>query len=41
MNGIEQTEAQWLANKQIIQNAQTQMRSALQSTITNIRSQEN
>ncbi|EKS08562.1 hypothetical protein LEP1GSC071_0617 [Leptospira santarosai str. JET] len=41
LNGIEQTKAQWLANKQIIQNAQTQMRSALQSTITNIRSQEN
>ncbi|EMM75610.1 hypothetical protein LEP1GSC040_0197 [Leptospira santarosai str. 2000030832] len=40
LNGIEQTKAQWLANKQIIQNAQTQMRSALQSTITNIRSQE-
>ncbi|EMM78446.1 hypothetical protein LEP1GSC040_0473 [Leptospira santarosai str. 2000030832] len=30
-----------MANKQIIQNAQTQMRSALQSTITNIRNQEN
>ncbi|MDO6395522.1 TIGR04388 family protein [Leptospira santarosai] len=41
LNSIEQTKAQWLANKQIIQNAQTQMRSALQSTITNIRSQEN
>ncbi|MBW9233930.1 TIGR04388 family protein [Leptospira santarosai] len=41
LNGIEQTKAQWLANKQIIQNAQTQMRSALQSTITNIRNQEN
>ncbi|WP_041175433.1 TIGR04388 family protein, partial [Leptospira santarosai] len=41
LNGIEQTKAQWLANKQIIQNAQTQMRGALQSTITNIRSQEN
>ncbi|EMO30725.1 hypothetical protein LEP1GSC175_3372 [Leptospira santarosai str. HAI821] len=37
LNGIEQTKAQWLANKQIIQNAQTQMRGALQSTITNIR----
>uniref|UniRef100_UPI000ABA437C TIGR04388 family protein n=1 Tax=Leptospira santarosai TaxID=28183 RepID=UPI000ABA437C len=41
LNGIEQTKAQWLANKQIIQNAQTQMRGALQSTITNIRNQEN
>ncbi|EMO12440.1 hypothetical protein LEP1GSC165_0092, partial [Leptospira santarosai str. CBC523] len=41
LNGIEQTKAQWLANKQVIQNAQTQMRGALQSTITNIRSQEN
>ncbi|UPY77310.1 peptidase M23 [Leptospira weilii] len=41
LNGIEQTKAQWLANKQIITNAQNQMRSALQSTITNIRSQEN
>ncbi|UZN09085.1 TIGR04388 family protein [Leptospira santarosai] len=41
LNSIEQTKAQWLANKQIIQNAQTQMRGALQSTITNIRSQEN
>ncbi|MDI7166942.1 TIGR04388 family protein, partial [Leptospira santarosai] len=41
LNSIEQTKAQWLANKQIIQNAQTQMRGALQSTITNIRNQEN
>ncbi|ULG82831.1 peptidoglycan DD-metalloendopeptidase family protein [Leptospira interrogans] len=41
LNGIEQTKAQWLANKQLIQNAQSQMRSALQSTITNIRNQEN
>ncbi|EMN44378.1 hypothetical protein LEP1GSC086_1625 [Leptospira weilii str. LNT 1234] len=41
LNGIEQTKAQWLANKQIITNAQNQMRGALQSTITNIRSQEN
>ncbi|MDL5247511.1 peptidase M23, partial [Leptospira weilii] len=41
LNGIEQTKAQWLANKQIITNAQSQMRSALQSTITNIRAQEN
>ncbi|WP_236565019.1 TIGR04388 family protein, partial [Leptospira borgpetersenii] len=41
LNGIEQTKAQWLANKQLITNAQSQMRNALQSTITNIRSQEN
>ncbi|EMO87165.1 hypothetical protein LEP1GSC024_1881 [Leptospira noguchii str. 2001034031] len=41
LNEIEQTKAQWLANKQLIQNAQSQMRSALQSTITNIRNQEN
>ncbi|WP_254055995.1 TIGR04388 family protein [Leptospira mayottensis] len=41
LNGIEQTKAQWLANKQLIANAQSQMRNALQSTITNIRSQEN
>ncbi|EMF84430.1 hypothetical protein LEP1GSC188_0577 [Leptospira weilii serovar Topaz str. LT2116] len=41
LNGIEQTKAQWLANKQLITNAQNQMRGALQSTITNIRSQEN
>ncbi|EMO63195.1 hypothetical protein LEP1GSC133_0050 [Leptospira borgpetersenii serovar Pomona str. 200901868] len=36
LNGIEQTKAQWLANKQLIANAQSQMRNALQSTITNI-----
>ncbi|WP_225740597.1 peptidase M23 [Leptospira interrogans] len=41
LNGIEQTKAQWLANKQLIQNAQNQMRGALQNTITNIRNQEN
>ncbi|EMN93566.1 TIGR04388 family protein [Leptospira interrogans] len=41
LNGIEQTKAQWLANKQLIANAQSQMRSALQNTITNIRNQEN
>ncbi|ABJ77113.1 Hypothetical protein LBJ_2695 [Leptospira borgpetersenii serovar Hardjo-bovis str. JB197] len=41
LNGIEQTKAQWLANKQLITNTQSQMRNALQSTITNIRSQEN
>ncbi|MBM9578277.1 peptidase M23, partial [Leptospira sp. 201903070] len=41
LNGIEQTKAQWLANKQLIQDAQNGVRTGLQNTILSIRAQEN
>ncbi|XDD51247.1 TIGR04388 family protein [Leptospira sp. WS92.C1] len=40
LNGIEATKAQWLANKQMIENAENGVRGALQNAVHSIRSQE-
>ncbi|RHX85156.1 hypothetical protein DLM78_13585, partial [Leptospira stimsonii] len=41
LNGIDATKAQWLANQQLIQNAENGIRTTLQNTLNGIRSQEN
>ncbi|MBM9577760.1 peptidase M23, partial [Leptospira sp. 201903070] len=41
LNEINATEAQWLANEQLIQNAENGIRTTLQNTLNSIRAQEN